>query len=73
MSRRAETGETGEMTRPAPARGHVRALELIACDRCGRHFATDDGPGMIALIKGACPDCGGRFQLIDASPEDLLL
>jgi hypothetical protein len=24
---------------------------------------STDGPGLIAVIKGPCPDCGGRFQL----------
>jgi rRNA maturation endonuclease Nob1 len=38
---------------------------MISCGGCGRRFATDDGPGMIALIKGPCPDCGGRFGLLD--------
>lgn len=46
----------------------TRRLELIACARCGRHFATDDGPGMIAVIVGPCPDCGGRFELVDQAP-----
>lgn len=41
----------------------VQTLDLIVCDGCGRRFATGDGPGMIAAIKGPCPDCGGRFQL----------
>jgi rRNA maturation endonuclease Nob1 len=39
------------------------ALEVIRCDGCGRSFATEDGPGMIAVIKGSCPDCGGTFRL----------
>jgi DNA-directed RNA polymerase subunit RPC12/RpoP len=43
-------------------------LDLIACEGCGRRFATDDGPGMIAAIKGPCPDCGARFELIEAPP-----
>jgi hypothetical protein len=38
-------------------------LDLIACDRCGRSFATEDGPGMLAAIKGPCPECGGTFQM----------
>jgi hypothetical protein len=42
------------------------SLDLIACQGCGRCFATDDGPGMIAAIKGPCPDCGGRFRLAEA-------
>lgn len=43
-------------------------LDLIACDDCGRSFATADGAAMLAAIKGPCPDCGGRFQLT-ASPS----
>jgi hypothetical protein len=79
MSHQTETTETDETRRvaPAPAPGRApdraRPLELIACDGCGRHFTTDDGPGMIAMIKGPCPDCGGHFELIDASSEDRLL
>ena len=42
-------------------------LDVIACDGCGRSFATEDGPGMIAVIKGPCPDCGGRFRLTPQS------
>jgi len=45
-------------------------LDVIACSGCGRRFATEDGPGMIAVIKGPCPDCGGRFELVEADPED---
>lgn len=47
----------------------TRSLELIGCDGCGRHFATDDGPGMIAVVVGPCPDCGGRFELVDAATD----
>jgi hypothetical protein len=47
-------------------------LDVIACDGCGRSFATPDGPGMLAMIKGACPDCGGRFEMIDLPPDHLL-
>ncbi len=57
MNERAETGSTS--ARPSD-RDH---LELISCEGCGRSFATPDGPGMIASIKGPCPDCGGRFAL----------
>ena len=48
-------------------------LDVIACVDCGRSFATQDGPGMIAIIKGPCPDCGGRFELTAApiDPRDL--
>jgi hypothetical protein len=45
----------------------ARDLDLIRCDDCGRSFATEDGPGMIAGIKGPCPDCGGTFRLEDRS------
>lgn len=71
MSHRTETSETAETTRAAPTMRRSLPLHLIACDGCGRRFATDDGPGMIALLKGPCPGCGGRFQLVEAS-EDLL-
>ena len=57
--------------RPAPA-GRL-ALQVIACDDCGRRFTTGDGPGMMAAIKGPCPDCGGHFQLVDPANEDPLL
>ena len=40
-------------------------LDVIACDGCGRCFATEDGAGMLAMIKGPCPDCGGHFELLD--------
>ena len=65
MSHQTETGETRAPAPSPVAGGHTRPLELIACGTCGRRFATDDGPGMIAMIKGPCPDCGGRFQLVD--------
>lgn len=55
--------------RPAIPRGAERSypLDLISCDGCGRSFVTLDGPGMIAAIKGPCPDCGGRFGLASTS------
>jgi hypothetical protein len=31
-------------------------------------FTTLDGPGMLAAIKGPCPDCGGPFELLAAVP-----
>ncbi len=64
MSLRPETGKGGGPSGRAPTQGRPEALDVIACDGCGRHFATTDGPGMIAAIKGPCPDCGGRFELI---------
>lgn len=39
-------------------------LDEIACDGCGRSVMSTDGPGLIAVIKGPCPDCGGAFQLV---------
>lgn len=42
----------------------VPRLDVIACDGCGRCFATADGPGMLTSIKGPCPDCGGRFEML---------
>lgn len=59
MSGTAHIGRTGGEKVAAP----TRELEVIACGGCGRSFATDDGPAMIAAIKGPCPDCGGRFLL----------
>jgi hypothetical protein len=59
VSGTAHVGRAGEERGSAG----TRDLEVIACDRCGRSFATDDGPAMIAAIKGPCPDCGGRFEL----------
>jgi hypothetical protein len=57
-------GRTG-----SEVRDPSRPLDLIACDDCGRNFATLDGPGMLAVIKGPCPDCGGRFELVsDRAP-----
>jgi hypothetical protein len=73
MSHQTETSEAGGMRGRAPAQARPQALDVIACDGCGRHFATTDGPGMIAAIKGPCPDCGGRFELSPPSFEDRLL
>jgi hypothetical protein len=73
MSTRAGTSEAGGTRGAAPAQGRPEPLDVIACDGCGRHFATTDGPGMIAAIKGPCPDCGGRFELAARSAEDRLL
>jgi len=39
-------------------------MDMIACGGCGRSHVTNDGPGMIAAIKGPCPSCGGRFALL---------
>src|SRR5204863_8299959 len=48
----------------AGAVGFKRAMpELIECDDCGRSFVTDDAAGMLAVIKGPCPSCGGTFRL----------
>ena len=51
-----------------------RALDTLACNRCGRWFcvAPGAGPRMIAALRGGCPRCGGRFELVsdhDAEPE----
>jgi PHP family Zn ribbon phosphoesterase len=54
-------------SRPLPPDAADGRLDVIACDRCGRSFATEDGPGMLAAIKGACPECGGTFQMIAGS------
>ena len=70
MIPQAGTGEAGGTKGPAAARARPQRLDVIACDDCGRHFATTDGPGMIAAIKGPCPDCGGRFELLPPSAED---
>jgi rRNA maturation endonuclease Nob1 len=43
----------------------VSRLDVIACDGCKRCFETADGPGMLTSLKGPCPDCGGRFELLD--------
>lgn len=48
--------------------GRAGRLDLISCDGCGRTFTTQDGPGMLTAIKGACPDCGGQFHLAGTSP-----
>jgi hypothetical protein len=64
MSHQTGARETGETRRTAATEGGSQPLEVIACDGCGRRFATADGPGMIAAIKGPCPDCGGRFELL---------
>jgi hypothetical protein len=56
------TGKAARTTAATSVRD--QPLDLIACDGCGRRFATDDGPGMIAAIKGPCPDCGGRFEMV---------
>jgi hypothetical protein len=60
-----QTGVSGDGgTRgTAPARERPQTLDVIATD----------GPGMIAAIKGPCPDCGGRFELVAPSSEDRLL
>jgi hypothetical protein len=43
-------------------------LELIACDDCGRSFATEGPAEMLAAIKGPCPVCGGTFRLPPSIP-----
>lgn len=39
-------------------------LDEIACDGCGRSVMSTDGPSLIAVIVGPCPDCGGTFHLV---------
>jgi hypothetical protein len=39
-------------------------LDEIACDGCGRSVMSTDGPGLIEVIVGPCPDCGGTFRLL---------
>ena len=70
MSHQTGAGKAGGTRGSSPARAHLETLDVIACDGCGRHFPTTDGPGMIAAIKGPCPDCGGRFELSPPSSED---
>jgi hypothetical protein len=41
-----------------------QAYDRIACRGCGRWFTTTDGPGMLAAIKGSCPECEGAFELV---------
>jgi hypothetical protein len=40
-------------------------LRRIGCSGCGRWFTASDGPAMLASLRGACPDCGGRYGLIE--------
>jgi len=69
----AETSLREPDAGPAPYR-HAPATppapkpdcDWISCGSCGRTFSTVDGPGMIAAIKGPCPDCGGTFELVEA-------
>ena len=42
-------------------------LDRIACDGCGRFFSMTDGRAMLTMIKGSCPECGGRFELGSAA------
>jgi hypothetical protein len=72
VSHQTGKSEAGGTRWPAPMQGRPQTLDVIACDGCGRHFATTDGPGMIAAIKGPCPDCGGRFKLSPPPSEDRL-
>jgi rRNA maturation endonuclease Nob1 len=45
----------------APRR--TEPLERLVCEGCDRSFPSLDPEAMLAAIKGACPDCGGRFEL----------
>jgi hypothetical protein len=73
VSHQTGTSEAGGTSGPATTQGRPQTLDVIACDGCGRHFATTDGPGMIAAIIGPCPNCGGRFKLFPPSSEDQFL
>lgn len=76
MSHQSEMGrdshtQPAQLEEPSPLGAGVVGsahLDLIACDGCGRRFATRDGCEMVAAIKGPCPSCGGRFQLVAKSP-----
>jgi len=50
---------------PKPSAPEIRHWDEIACRGCGTSFRCSDGPGMLKAIKGDCPDCGGRFQLLE--------
>jgi hypothetical protein len=50
-----------------PSVPEMDGMDAIGCEGCGRSFRTTDGPGMLASIVGACPDCGGRFVLEEGS------
>ena len=52
----------------APQDDPAQAYERIACRACGRWFTTTDGPEMLAMIVGPCPDCGGMFELLGGDP-----
>lgn len=62
-------GPTTAPDRANPGPSEAEHLDLIACDGCGRSFVTADGPAMMAVIKGPCPTCGGRFQLEGAEGQ----
>jgi hypothetical protein len=46
------------------AEPRLAPLDEIACDGCGRSVMSTDGPGLIEVIVGPCPDCGGAFRLV---------
>ena len=59
MSRRAETDSHGRTGTPRPGGyGHdgpgdrAAHLDVIACDGCGRSFATPDGPADDPYVTG---------------------
>lgn len=41
----------------------MESVDRLRCDGCDRSITSMDGPGMLAALKGPCPDCGGRFDL----------
>jgi hypothetical protein len=57
-------GDAGSGPHSRTAGGTLTPLDEIACDGCGRSMMSTDGPGLIAVIVGPCPDCGGTFQLV---------
>jgi hypothetical protein len=56
--------DLGSVSRSGVGGGTLPPLDEIACDGCGRSMMSTDGPGLIAVIKGPCPDCGGAFHLV---------
>jgi hypothetical protein len=40
----------------------LEPLERLVCDGCDRSFPSLDPQAMLVAIKGACPDCGGRYE-----------
>jgi hypothetical protein len=68
VRRQAETPADTTPSRPAPSPSEP-TYDRIVCAGCGRWFTTIDGPGMLAAIKGPCPDCGAAFELSTEPPR----